>query len=176
MKKIRNIVAASALTLAMGVTSITVFAAAKYDTPQEALAGMTGKTVEEITERKAQENLTYGAIAAEEGKLDEFKVELLEQKREMMEERVTEGDLEKEDADAILERIQERQETCIGEGNPGEGMMEGSGVKFGNGPEDGQGNGNGLQSGEGNGLQSGEGNGLQSGEGNGNGNGSGRNK
>ena len=150
MKKIRNIVAASALTLAMGVTSITVFAAAKYDSPQEALAGMTGKTVEEITEKKVQENKTYGAIAAEEGKLDEFKVELLEQKREMIQERVTEGNLEQEDADAILERIQERQETCIGEGSFGEGMMEGYGMHFGNG--------------------------LQSGEGNGNGNGFGRNK
>jgi len=168
MKKIRNIVAASALTLAMGVTSITVFAAAKYDSPQEALAGMTGKTVEEITEKKVQENKTYGAIAAEEGKLDEFKVELLEQKREMIQERVTEGNLEQEDADAILERIQERQETCIGEGNPGEGMMEGYGMKFGNGPEDGQGYGNGLQNGEGYGLNDGAGNG--------NGNGFGRNR
>ena len=151
MNKIRNIVAASALTLAMGVTSITVFAAAKYDSPQEALVGMTGKTVEEITEKKVQENKTYGAIAAEEGKLDEFKVELLEQKREVIQERVAEGVLEQEDADAVLERIQERQETCIGEGNPGEGMMEGIGMKFGNGPEDGQGNGNGIQNGEGNG-------------------------
>jgi len=168
MKKIRNIVAAGALTLAMGVTSITVFAAAKYDSPQEALAGMTGKTVEEITEKKVQENKTYGAIAAEEGKLDEFKIELLEQKREVIQERVTEGVLEQEDADAVLERIQERQETCIGEGNPGEGMMEGIGMKFGNVPQDGQGNGNGLQNGEGNGSKVGAGNG--------NGNGFGRNR
>jgi len=159
MKKIRNIVAASALTLAMGVTSITVFAAANYGSPQEALAGMTGKSVEEITEKKVQENKTYGAIAAEEGKLDEFKVELLEQKREMIQQRVAEGDLGQEDADAVLERIQERQETCIGEGNLGEGMMEGSGMKFGNGPLDGNGNGNGLQSGEGNGVKEGAGNG-----------------
>ena len=166
MKKIRNIVAASALTLAMGVTSITVFAAAKYDSPQEALAGMTGKTVEEITEKKVQENKTYGAIAAEEGKLDKFKVELLEQKREMIQERVAEGDLEQEDADAVLERIQERQETCIGEGNPGEGMMEVLGMRFGNGPQDGNGNG----------LQNGEGNGSEDGAGYGNGNGFGRNR
>ena len=158
MKKARNIVAAGALTIAMGVTSITVFAAAKYDSPQEALAGMTGKTTEQIVEKKAMENKSYGAIAAEEGKLEEFKVEIMERKREVIQERVAEGILEQEDADAILERIQERQETCIGEGNVGEGMMKGLGTRLGNGP------------------QNGEGKGAKVGSGIRNGNGSGRNK
>ena len=141
MNKIRNIVAASALTLAMGVTSITVFAAAKYDSPQEALAGMTGKTVEEITQERFDEDKTYGEIAAEAGKLDEFKEELFEQKKEIIEERVAEGSLSRENADEILERIENNQANCVGNGERGSGMMGGFGFKFGNGSGGGRGNG-----------------------------------
>lgn len=169
MKNVRNIVAAGALILAMGVTSMTVFAAAKYDSPQDALAGITGKSVEEITEMKV-ENKTYGAIAAEAGKLDEFKAELFEQKKEALQERVTEGKIAQEDADTLLERVQEHQAECDGEGNPGEGLMEGAGLQLGNGPKDGNGNGEGLQNGEGNGIKE------RAGDGNGNGKGFGGNK
>lgn len=169
MKNVRNIVAAGALTLAMGVTSMTVFAAAKYDSPQDALAGITGKSVEEIAEMKV-ENKTYGAIAAEAGKLDEFKAELFEQKKENLQERVTEGKIAQEDADALLERVQEHQALCDREGNPSEGLMEGAGLQLGNGPKDGNGNGEGLQSGEGNGIKE------RAGDGNGNGKGFSGNK
>jgi len=164
MKKVRNIVAAGALTLAMGVTSITVFAAAKYDSPQEALAGITGKTVEEIAEMKTEEK-TYGAIASQEGILEEFKAVLFEQKKEAVQERSTAGRIAQEDADALLERIEEHQAVCDGKGNTGEGMMEGAGLQFGNGPKDGQGNGEGLQNGEGNGQRDGAGNGSSNGKG-----------
>ena len=150
MKKIRNIVAASALTLAMGVTSLTVFAAAKYDSPQEALAGITGMTVEEITEERFDENKTYGEIAAEAGKLDEFKEELFEQKKEIIEERVAEGSLSRENADEILDRIEDNQGTCFGDGERGSGMMGGFGFMFGNGS--GGGRGNGFGGGMGNGF------------------------
>jgi len=141
MKKIRNIVAASALTLAMGVTSLTVFAAAKYDSPQEALAGITGKTIEEITEERFDEDKTYGEIAAEAGKLDEYKEELFEQKKEIIEERVAEGSLSRENADEILDRIEDNQATCFGDGERGSGMMGGFGFRFGNGSGGGRGNG-----------------------------------
>ena len=141
MKKIRNIVAASALTLAMGVTSLTVFAAAKYDSPQEALAGITGKTIEEITQERFDEVKTYGEIAAEAGKLDEFKEELFEQKKEIIEERVAEGSLSTENADEILERVEDNQATCVGDGERGSGMMSGFGFMFGNGSGGGRGNG-----------------------------------
>ena len=150
MKKIRNIVAASALTLAMGVTSLTVFAAAKYDSPQEALAGITGMTVEEITEERFDEDKTYGEIAAEAGKLDEYKEELFEQKKEIIEERVAEGSLSRENADEILDRIEDNQGTCFGDGERGSGMMGGFGFMFGNGS--GGGRGNGFGGGMGNGF------------------------
>ncbi|MBO1263421.1 hypothetical protein J3A84_00010 [Proteiniclasticum sp. SCR006] len=131
MKKIRNIVAAGALTLAMGITSLTVFAAAKYDSPQEALAGVTGKTMEEIAEERYVEGKTYGEIAAEADKLDEFKEELFEQKKEIIEERVAEGGLSREYADEYLERIEDNQATCFGSGERGRGMM--GGLRFGGG-------------------------------------------
>lgn len=182
MKNGRKIVAASVLSLAMGVTSITAFAAAKYDSPQDALVGITGKTVEEITEKKVEENKTYGAIAAEEGVLEEFKVELMEQKKDVIEKRVSEGNLVQEEADKILERIQERQETCVGEGHSGEGMMEGNGLHFGDGSRDGLGNGS--HHGEGHGLKDGtaqgnrpeDGSGYGTRNGHGHGKGLGRNK
>ncbi len=158
MKSVRNIVAASVLSLAMGVTSFTVFAAAKYDSPQEALAGMTGKTVEEIAQERAEKNKTYGAIAAEEGVLDEFKTEILEQKKEVLQERVSEGNLGQEDADKIIERIQDHQEACDGEGSLGPGMMEGYEIQFHHGPKDGTGMGYGSQNGAGNAFRDGTGN------------------
>lgn len=157
MKNKRNIIAAGALSLAMGLTSMTVFAAAKYDSPQEALAGMTGKSVEEIAELKTAEN-TYGSIAVDAGVLDEFKAELFEQKKEVVEERVTEGRISQEDADALLERIQEHQADCDGEGNPEDRPMAGAGLQFGNGAQNGQGYGSGLKNGEG--LGNGGGNGF----------------
>lgn len=147
MKNVRNIVAAGALTLAMGITSMTVFAAAKYDSPEEALAGITGKSVEEITEERFDQGKTYGEIAAEAGKLDEFKEELFEQKKEVIEDRVTEGNLSRERADQILENIEKNQGNCDGTGmgrgmmNGGMmngGMMNGNGFRFGD--RDGRGN------------------------------------
>lgn len=147
MKNVRNIVAAGALTLAMGITSVTVFAAAKYDSPQQALAGITGKSVEEITEERSEDGKTYGEIAAEAGKLDEFKEELFEQKKEIIEDRVTEGNLSRERADEILANIENNQENCDGTGlgggmMNGRGMMNGNGFRFGN--RDGGGRGNGF--------------------------------
>ena len=138
MKNVRNIVAAGALTIAMGITSMTVFAAAKYDSPQEALAGITGKSVEEITEERFEDGKTYGEIAAEAGKLDEFKEELFEQKKEVIEERVTDGSLSRERADEILENIENNQANCDGTGS-GRGMMNGNGFKFGRGMMNGNG-------------------------------------
>ncbi len=130
MKKIRNLVAAGALTIAMGITSLTVYAAAKYDSPQEALSGITGKTIEEIASERFEEGKTYGEIAAEAGKLDEFRDELFEQKKEIIEERVTEGSLSREYADEMLYRFENNQNSCFGNGR---GMMGGHGFRFGNG-------------------------------------------
>lgn len=145
MKNISKIIAGSALAVAMGVTSLTVFAAAKYDNPWEALAGITGKTVEEIEEEHFEDGKMLYEIAEEEGKLDEFRNEVIEQKKELIEERVLEGSLSRERADEILENIENGIGPCggglAGQNNGlgfgrgmmgrGRGMMNGSFGGFG---------------------------------------------
>lgn len=129
MNKISKIIAGGTLAVAMGITSLTVFAAAKYDSPWEALAGITGKSVEEIEEEHFKEGKMLYEIAEEEGKLDEFRSEVLEQKKEVIEERVKEGSLSRERADEVLENI----ENGIGPCGGGAGQNYGMGFRRGMG-------------------------------------------
>lgn len=62
----------AALTAAMVLASTSVVAlAAQWSTPAEAAAGVTGSTVEEVQQQRA-DGKTYGQIADEAGKLEEF--------------------------------------------------------------------------------------------------------
>ena len=167
MKKVRNLVTASALMVAMGITSFTVFAAAKYDSPKEAVSGITGLSIEEVDALRIEEGQTYGEIAEAQGVLEAFKEELLEQKKEVLERRVAEERITQEKADEILARMAEQSLNCEGRENAQGMMFQGEGLAFGEGK--------GLKNGEGAGLQNGEGygekrgTGLQNGEGAGNG-------
>lgn len=142
MKRISKIIAGGTLAVAMGVTSLTAFAAAKYDNPWEALAGITGKTEEEIEKEHWEEGKMLYEIAEEEGKLEEFRAEVKEQKEELIEERVSEGTLSRERADEILENIENGTGPCFGGpagqnggfgfgGGMGRGMMNGGFRGFG---------------------------------------------
>ena len=155
MKNLRHVLAASLVVVAMGVTSVTVFAAAKYDSPAEAAAALTGKSVEEVLKIRQEENKTLGTQVDEVGKLDEFKTEILEQKKEILQERVADGRLTQEQADEILANIETNQANCTGTGL-GRGMMRGLG--FGQGMMNGYRNGNGT--GFGNGMMNGYRNGT----------------
>ncbi|MBR0574863.1 hypothetical protein KCG48_00770 [Proteiniclasticum sp. BAD-10] len=159
MKTKRNLIAALALTLALGATTFTVFAAAQYDSPLEAAAGLTGKTTDELLEQRQESGKTLGQILDEAGKLDEFQAEILEQKKEILAERVAEGSLTQADADAILVRITENQALCDGTGLG----MGGFGFGQGNGSGFGQGNGGGF----GQGMMNGRGRGMMNGFGSG---------
>lgn len=159
MKKVRNLVTASALMVAMGITSFTVFAAAKYDSPKEAVSAITGLSIEEVDALRTEEGQTYGEIAEAEGVLEAFKEELLEQKKEVLERRVAEERITQEKANEILARMEEQSLHCTGRGNAQGMMFKGEGLAFGEG--------NGLKNGEGYGEKSG--NGLRNGEGAGNG-------
>ena len=145
MKNLRNVVTASLLVAALGVTSVTVFAASKYGSPADAAAALTGKSVEEVLQVRQEENKTLGTQVDEVGKLSEFQLEILEQKKEVLQERVTEGRMTQEEADGILLTLEENQLTCDGT-TSGIGMM--NGIGFGNGMMNG--NGNGYQNGNGN--------------------------
>ena len=140
MKNLRNVLAASLVVIAMGVTSVTVFAASKYDSPAEAAAALTGKSVEEVIKIRQEENKTLGTQVDEVGKLDEFQQEILEQKKEILQERVANGTLTQEQADEILANIETNQANCDGTGF-GRGMMNGLG--FGQGMMNGYRNGTG---------------------------------
>ena len=146
MKNLRHVLAASLVIVAMGVTSITVFAASKYDSPAEAAAALTGKSVEEVIKIRQEENKTLGTQVDEVGKLDEFKQEILEQKKEILQERVADGRLTQEQADEILFNLETNQANCDGTGL-GSGMMNGyrngNGNGFGNGMMNGYRNGTG---------------------------------
>jgi hypothetical protein len=144
MKNIKKMVLSLAVVtvLSTGV----VFAAVATKTPAEVAAGLTGKTVEEVTTDRTA-GKTYGTIAEEAGKLEEFKTETLQQKKLLLDQRVIDGNLTKAAADEIYNSIVENQETCDGTGSAGTGKMNGAG--FGKGRGQGMGNGSGQGNGAG---------------------------
>lgn len=156
MKKLRKVVTLGAITLALGATSLTAFAASQYKTPAEVVAGITGRTEESVIEERLNLGKTYGTIASEAGKLDEFKSEMLDMKKANLTEQVAEGKMTQENADAIIEKIKNLQEDCDGTGNAkigssmgarlgsnGEGLGNGRAYR-GNGVGRGQGGGRGM--------------------------------
>lgn len=57
--------------------------AADFKSPADIVAGLTGKTVTEVTTDRTA-GKTYGTIAKEAGKLDQFKAEMLQQKKDIL--------------------------------------------------------------------------------------------
>jgi len=145
MKNIKKIVLSLAVVsvLSTGV----VFGAVAIKTPEVITSGLTGKTVEAVAAERAS-GKTYGTIASEAGKLDEFKTETLVQKKAVLDQRVKDGNLTKDAADEIYNSIVTSQETCDGTGSAGIGKMNGGGLGQGRG----QGIGKGTGRGQGNGA------------------------
>lgn len=114
---------------AIAATSVTAFAASAYSTPADAVAGITGRTEESIISEKQESGKTYGTIAAEAGKLEEFQAEMLELRKENLAAQVTAGTMTQERADEILKTIEENQATCDGTGTARIG--QGTGARFG---------------------------------------------
>ncbi|MDD2422251.1 MAG: hypothetical protein PHU78_08975 [Heliobacteriaceae bacterium] len=145
MKNLKRLLA---VTVAVGVLGAAGAGfAAEVKTPAEIIAGLTGKTVAEVTQEKAA-GKTCGTIAQESGKLAEFKQSMLENKQAVLQERVTEDRLTQEKADEIYNALKDRQANCDGTGQGqigkkyGAGFGQGQGL--GNGPGHGQGQGKGL--------------------------------
>ena len=137
MKNIKKIVMSLAVVSVLSTSVVFGVVAAK--SPADIVSGLTGKSVEEVTKERT-DGKTYGTIATEAGKLDEFKTEILKQKKELLDQRVKEGTLTQAKADEIYNSIVTNQETCDGTGSAGIGRM--NGVGFGQGR--GQGMGKGL--------------------------------
>ena len=135
MKKFHKWIVVGMIILALGAISVVALAASPYDTPAEIIAGITGRTEEDVRAERAETGKTYGAIAYEAGKQEEFKAAMNEMREDALAEKVREGQLTQEEADAILARIQERQAECDGTGS-GQQNRENLGL-FGQGKGDG---------------------------------------
>jgi hypothetical protein len=131
---------------------------AAVQSPADIAAGLTGKSVEDLYNARA-EGKTYGTIANEEGKLEEFKALMLERKKEILDQRVEEGRLTQEQADEILNSLETNIANCDGTGNGGAAIGRNGGAGFGQGSGMGQGTnkGTGMRNGGGGGRGMGAG-------------------
>jgi len=136
--KFKKVALFLAVILLVGAFSVTAMAATGYRTPSEILAGLTGKTTDSVTTERAESGKTYGTIANEAGVLDQFKSQMLEQKKAILEEKVAAGTITQERADAIIAAMENNQVNCDGTGS-GMGMRSGTrtgsgtGMGFGSG-------------------------------------------
>lgn len=142
MKNIKKIVLSIAVVSVLSTGGV-VFAVAANKTPADITASVTGKSVEQVAKERTS-GKTYGTIAKEAGKLDEFKAESLKQKKVALDQRVKDGKLTQAEADKIYNSIKTNQETCDGTGNAGIGKRNGLGAGQGMGKGSGQGNGGGC--------------------------------
>lgn len=118
-------------------TSSAIFASASKP-PVDVLSGLTGTTVE-VLEKERLAGKTYGSIAAEAGKLEAFKSEVLKQKKARLDQRVKDGLMTQEEADNIYNEIKNNQKNCDGPGTGSGKPDKGRGMGFGNGQGKGKG-------------------------------------
>ena len=132
MKKVLIVVVVLAV-LAVGTTA--ALAAGEVQTPAEIVSDLTGQPLDDVTDaREAGE--TYGAQAADAGKLDEFKKARLEQCKLALDEAVKEGRITQAEADELYAAMEARMEACTGDGSGagcglGRGNGAGQGLGFG---------------------------------------------
>lgn len=127
MKNFKKLVAAATIVGILGVVGV---AGASYatgaTTPAGIVSALTGKSVEQVTAERAA-GKTYGTIAKDAGKLDEFKTENLEQRKAVLNQRVKDGNLTQEQADAAYNSMKANQATCDGTGSARMGQRNGAG-------------------------------------------------
>lgn len=87
---------------------------------------------------------TYGTVAKEAWDPDEFKAQMLERKKAILDQRVKDGTLSQAQADEIYNAIKNNQAACDGTGNAGIGRKYGAGFGPGCGMSNGQGMGRGA--------------------------------
>ncbi len=157
MKTTKKLIAVVAIVGIMG-TAGTAFAATA-STPAQIVSGLTGKSVEDLYVQRSA-GTTYGTIAKDAGKLDEFQAQMLEQKKILLDQRVADKALTQAQADEIYNDIKDNQAICDGSGTAKIGQK--SGIGFGNGQGNAArlGNGAGRGNGMGHGMGQGAGKGC----------------
>lgn len=145
MKNLKKLVIVVAALGVLG-TAGTVYAAT-LKTPAEITSEVTGQTIEAVTSERAT-GKTYGTIANEAGKLNEFKDQMLEQRKATLDQQVADGRLTQAQADEIYNAIKNNQLTCdatgAGQAGKGYGMRGGYGQGRGMGQGFGAGCGTGF--------------------------------
>ncbi len=159
MFNLKKAAATAALVIGAGAVSLTAFAAPAYKTPAEAAAGVTGSSASTVAQQRAG-GKTYGTIAKDAGKLEEFKTQMLQIKKDILAKRMADGKLTQADADKIYAEIEKAVASCDGTQNGSKiGQKYGVGFAFGDRSGMGQGQGQGLRDGSGAGRQGGSGRG-----------------
>lgn len=172
MKGIKSIKRFAAIIIAAGILGTA--GAALAASPSEIVAGLTGKSAEQLTQERAA-GKTYGTIAKDAGKLAEFKAAMLENRKSVLDAKVAEGAITREKADEIYNTMKERIADCDGTGEgqvragSGEGCLAGEGgaaMRFGSGSGTAQRQGAGNGTGTGGGaMRRGAGGGMARGSG-----------
>jgi hypothetical protein len=130
MKNMKRLVM---LMVVVGVLGTATFAyAATTKTPAEIAAALTGKTITEVNQLRTT-GKTYGTIAKDAGKLDQFKSEILVQKKAVLDQRVADKTITQAKADEIYTAIKNNQATCDGTGTAKIGSKNGVGFGKGSG-------------------------------------------
>lgn len=112
MTRLKRMIIVGTIVLTVCSTGMTVFATSQYKTPAEAVAGITGRTVESVINEKVETGKTYGEIAKAAGKFEEFKAENLQIQKDNINAQVANGILTQEKADSIIKAIEENQAIC----------------------------------------------------------------
>lgn len=124
------VVLAIVTTILVAFASVS-FAASIYGSPAEIIAGLTGKSVDDVYAAR-QNGETLGEQAAAAGQLDAFQAERLKSMQDRLAQLVEDRRLTQAEADARLAQIEAAIAACdgTGEGALG-GMMGGRGGRGG---------------------------------------------
>jgi Spy/CpxP family protein refolding chaperone len=125
MKRMKKSVVLVLALLTVAAVTTAVFAA---QSPQEALAELTGRSAEELRQERASSGRSFGAMAKEADLLEEFKLKMFELKKQRISERVAAGEITREQADDMIRQIETRQAECNGDA-AGAGGIGGFGIK-----------------------------------------------
>lgn len=106
MKKLVSIILIGVLAIGLGAMSF----ADAFSSPAQTYADLAGITVAEAYELKGAEG-TFGELAQEKGFWDDFVIATIAGKIAIVEARVADGTLSQEDADSIIEQINDCDET-----------------------------------------------------------------
>ena len=133
MKMKKPVIALSILVVIILSLSSVAFAAGVVKTPAEIVAGLTGKTVDEVTSAR-QNGTSYGAQAAAADQLEAFQDQRLEQYKNALDEAVKNNELTQAEADTLYNNMKVRMESCTGTGTgSGNGFRNGTGNCGGSG-------------------------------------------